>query len=262
LARRIAAAIGAERKTNLMNKAPLRKPNIANLLPIFQPLENIVGTKSLYFYFYDFSQIVESFIFTVKIAASVDQYATNAAHALAAIDKGLLEEETEEKIAELERRRNAQLARIEAKGAQKQLAEYSMMNVRHLVTTLADCFLTFVSHLIQSALKKSRNTLKSSETIRIDDLLEFKTNKALTNYLIDRKINELSYGGIRKIEEYIKDILGIDMFKDDKSRDLLIIFLELRNIYVHNRGFVNNLFLTRAKKHSRLCVYKRRTISA
>jgi hypothetical protein len=110
-----------------------------------------------------------------------------------------------------------------------------------LITTLADSFLTFVSHIIQSALRKNRNTLKSSETIRIEDLLEFRTNKDLTNYLIDRKINELSYGGMRKLEEYIKDRFGIEMFKDDQSRDLLIIFLEPRNIYVHN----NDLFLTR-----------------
>jgi hypothetical protein len=229
----------------MMRKSSSKKPT-PKRLPIFQPQPSLICTKSFYFYVSDFTKTVELFLFTVELASKVDEYAKNAAHALAAIDRGLiLAHEKEGIIEELERNRDAALTEIETKGASKRLAEYSIMNIRHLVTTLADSFLTFLSHIIQSALRKSRNTLKSSETIRIDDLLEFWTNRDLTNYLIDRTINELSYGGMRKIEEYIRERFGIEMLKANKSRDLLIMFLELRNIYVHNRGYINDVFLTR-----------------
>jgi predicted ATP-grasp superfamily ATP-dependent carboligase len=97
-------------------------------LPIFQPQPSMICTKSLYFYIFDFTQIVEFFVFTVQVASKVDEYAKNAAHALAAIDKGLMiAQEREGTIEELERKRDAALAEIETKGAAKQLAEYSVM---------------------------------------------------------------------------------------------------------------------------------------
>ena len=65
------------------------------------------------------------------------------------------------------------------------------------------------------------------------------------NYLVDRKINDLSYGGMRKIEEYTKDRLGTEFVEDIKTRKLLVIFMELRRIDVHNRGYVNDVFLHR-----------------
>ncbi len=41
--------------------------------------------------------------------------------------------------------------------------------------------------------------------------------------------------------------MGVNLFEDDNSRDLLVIFLELRNIYVHNRAYINDLFLKRVR---------------
>ena len=205
-------------------------------LPIFYPKGTMVCTDSLYFYFSDFSEIIDLFLMTVELASKIDESARQAAYVLVKIDKALDDEKVSTE--ELEARRNASLERIRTRGASKRLAQYATMNARHLVTSLADCFLAYLSRLIQSVLKRSRNTLKSGETIRIDDLLEFKTNRELLNFIIDRKINELSYGGMKKIEDYVKERFGISVFKDDKSRNMLIIFLELRNIYVHNRSML------------------------
>ena len=230
-----------------MSDAGSKQPEYKGL-PIFYPSARMICTKSMYFYLFDFAQIIDLFVFTVELAATADEYAERAANALVAIDKGLmLAKEIGRTIQEFEARRDASLEKIKTDGASKRLEEYILMDVRHLITSLMDSFLTYVSRLIQSTLKKNPSTLNSSEMIRIDDLLEFKKNKDLINFFTVRKINELSYGGVRKIEEYTKDRFGIDMFKDDKSRKLLIIFVELRNIYVHNRGYVNDVFLSRIK---------------
>ena len=53
------------------------------------------------------------------------------------------------------------------------------------------------------------------------------------------------------MEKYLTERLGVEVFLDVESRTLLSVFIELRNIYVHNRGVVNGLFLSRVPKHSR-----------
>jgi len=49
-------------------------------------------------------------------------------------------------------------------------------------------------------------------------LLDFKTRADLVSYLADRKVNELSYGGIKGIEKYMQDVFGIDMFSESVRR--------------------------------------------
>lgn len=53
--------------------------------------------------------------------------------------------------------------------------------------------------------------------------------------------------GIRDVSKYIEDRLSIDILEDDDQRDMLTLFVEIRNIHVHNRGIVNNIFLSRVK---------------
>lgn len=47
------------------------------------------------------------------------------------------------------------------------------------------------------------------------------------------------------MEKYFYDRLGIRMFPDNRQRDLLRLFVEVRNINVHNGGVVNDLFSSR-----------------
>ena len=67
----------------------------------------------------------------------------------------------------------------------------------------------------------------------------------LRAYIANKKINELSYGGLKQIQEFISDRLGVEMFTSTEQQSLLTIFVELRNIHTHNRGIVNQLFLDR-----------------
>jgi hypothetical protein len=226
----------------------VERKHMRGSLGIFYPRKSVVCTRSMYFFLADLAESLDLFLFTIQLAATEDERAKITANVILTMDKALvLIKEKEGTVEQIEALRDATLEEIETRGAAVKLGEYATMNSRHLLTSLADSFLTYVSHLIQSVLKKNKCTLKSSETVRIEDLLEFNNNRDLVNFLIDRKINELSYGGMKKIEEYIKDRFGVDIFNDQKSRSLLIIFIELRNIHVHNRGYVNDVFLSRVK---------------
>jgi hypothetical protein len=50
------------------------------------------------------------------------------------------------------------------------------------------------------------------------------------------------------METHFRDRLGIEMFATDRARILLTTFVEIRNINVHNRGIVNDLFLSKVGK--------------
>ena len=75
--------------------------------------------------------------------------------------------------------------------------------------------------------------------------------KDLVAFVTDRKVNELSYGGLREMENFIRERLGVELFATPDQRQTLGIFIELRNIHTHNRGVVNELFLNRIASERR-----------
>src|SRR5690349_6447313 len=63
--------------------------------------------------------------------------------------------------------------------------------------------------------------------------------------MADKKLNELAYGGIRGVQDCVRDRLGVALFEDDEQRMKLTVLSELRNIHTHNRGVVNEMLLKR-----------------
>lgn len=47
------------------------------------------------------------------------------------------------------------------------------------------------------------------------------------------------------MEKYFDERIGMQMFESDDQRDLMRIFVEARNINVHNGGIINEVFLAR-----------------
>lgn len=58
-------------------------------------------------------------------------------------------------------------------------------------------------------------------------------------------MNELAYGGLVDLEDYLDKRLGVRMFANERQRELLRLFVEVRNINVHNSGAVNEVFASR-----------------
>ncbi len=77
--------------------------------------------------------------------------------------------------------------------------------------------------------------------------MRFNDYDSLIEFLVERKINEISYGGIRDIGGFLKDRIGIDLWESDEEGTLLNISVELRNVYTHNRGVVNDVFLKKTR---------------
>jgi hypothetical protein len=200
----------------------------------FFPPKSAVCTRTFFLFLSDYKRSVETFFFTLNLAHRADDASVSAAKALIAFYQ-----ENDEKRKQLQET-------IDSAGRMaRKLSEFSGINSKNIAANSAEAFLWYVSNIIQSAIRKRPEMMKSNETIRIEEVLNFSTRRELVNYLIDRKINSLSYGGLKQIEKYFDETLGVALFEDDRTRMLLRVFIEIRNIQAHNRGYINSLFLER-----------------
>jgi hypothetical protein len=175
---------------------------------------------------------VDYFFFVVKLAAHADEGRVRAAKALLPLADDKERERYEKTISDPEATQHA-------------LKRFSRVNSRNLTNAAVNGFQRYFSEIIQSAILKRPELLRSNQTVRIEDVLQFKRHSELVSYLVDRKINELSYGGIREMENYLRDRLGVELFQNNVERAFLTAFIELRNVNVHNGGIINDLFLSR-----------------
>lgn len=199
----------------------------------FLPPENTVCTETFFLFLSDYKITIDSFFFMVNLAHRADT-------ASLAVSKALLAfAETDEERSELQ-------AGIDNPNTlASQLNKFSEVTSKNIVQNTVDGFLWYVSNIVQQSMRRRPEMIKSGETVKIEEILEFSSKRELTNYLIDKKINSLSYGGLKQVQRYLQDTLGINPFREQLDNDLLRTFVEVRNIHSHNRGIVNKVFLER-----------------
>lgn len=203
------------------------------------PKNSILVSKNLHLFLLDYYRVIDMFFFTVHLAHRVDEAGLTASKALLPLARDDIERDKYQSVIDSPER------------AVKKLNEFSILNSKNLTVNVVDSFLWFISATIQSAMKKRPEMAKSGESVKVEEIFEFANRKDLINYLIDKKVNSLSYGGMLKIEKFILDTMGVEVFEDQSSRELMKIFVEIRNIQTHNRGIVNHLFLSRTTQHEK-----------
>lgn len=201
----------------------------------YLPPKSSTCTQTYWQFLSAYKEAIDFFFFTLHLAHRADDVALTAAKALIAF------ETDEEKKARLQ-------ANIENPVRKaKELHRFSEINSKNISTSIADSFLWYISNIIQQAMKRRPEIIKSGETVKVEEIFNYPSRRDLINYLIDRKINTLSYGGLKQIEKFIAEALNIDLFSTENDRNLLRIFIEVRNIQTHNRGYVNRIFLDRVE---------------
>ena len=196
-------------------------------------------TLPLFRFFNEHDRYMSFFMFVNSLATRADAVRNNAAEVLLSV--GGMEDHQAEKYRESLKNKDKVF---------NELKNFSDIQSRNLLLSSVNNFLCYFSESIQLAILKRPDLLKSGSTMRIDEMLTFKRRSELIAYLVDRQVNDLSYGGLARMEEYMRERLGIEAFSSEKSRSLMIIAIELRNIHTHNRGIVNDLFLSRVKHRS------------
>lgn len=177
-------------------------------------------------------RIFDFFLFALTLSTKADEARFTAAKALASAG-------AREYVAIFEEvQQNPQ-------PAFRKLQSFSEYQSELMIIRSVDNFMSFLSEMLQACMSKKPELLRSKEQIKTEDVLRFTNRRELLDFLVNRKLNELSYGGLRGIEEFLDQRLNVALVDNDEERTRLSIAIELRNIYTHNRGVVNELFLSR-----------------
>lgn len=197
----------------------------------FSPQSQQIASEPLSRFFDCHISIFDFFFFGLSLATSIDRSRFVAAEALAI---GGAEKHVRY-FEELKLNKDATLQR---------LTGFSELQSENMCIRLVDNFVNYLSEMIQACMIKRPEILRSKEMISIEDILRFSTRKELVAHLVDRKLNELTYGGIREIDRFLLERTGIRV-ATAQEKDKLSFAIEVRNIHTHNRGRVSDITLRR-----------------
>jgi len=188
--------------------------------------ELTTGPCSRFFKFDD--EIKEFFIFFVKWTRRPDEMYRDVVE--------LIHKDEPEKLKEL-------LA--EPMRGEVHLKRFSRFVMEMMVIRGADNFLTYVSELLALVFTSRPETLKSGETVRLEEILQHPTMDDLVTRLAERRVERLSYQGMKDLQKDLAEKLNFEIFPSSGPLSRAVRIIEIRNLFVHNRGIVNRTFLSR-----------------
>lgn len=214
--------------SDIINKRPESSP-----FPIL-PSQDDRCTERGYFFMRRHFTIFDFFFFNLHLSQTIDKQRATAIKALAHVG----DQESLRRVDELERNPEPAFSKLQ---------KFGSFQSENMCIRVVDNFICFLSETIQSCMMKRPQMLCSSEMIKVEDVIKFQNRRELLSFLIDRKLNELTYGGIKELENFLKERTGFSLTATDEEKAFLTTSIELRNIYTHNRGVVNDIFIKRLK---------------
>jgi hypothetical protein len=106
-----------------------------------------------------------------------------------------------------------------------------------------DNYLTYLTDLLTLVFKARPETLKSRETVTIEEALSHDTIDDLVHSLAEKRVPNLSYLGLLDLSKYFSERLGLSIFDDASDAIEANALVAARNLLVHNRGIVDKTFL-------------------
>ncbi len=203
-------------------------------IPIFVD-DGHLCTKRLETFHRRQKDVFDLFLFGISLATKTDENRLIAARALAKTGG----EEDQKALKEIESNPGPAFER---------LRKFSTLQSENLIIRITDNFLCYLSEIIQDVLRKKPEILRSKETLRFDEILGFSNYKELLSYLVDKKINELSYSGIDGVSEFLNSRTNLKLTEREGEYELLVIGIELRNAYTHTRGVISRITVDRLAK--------------
>lgn len=82
----------------------------------------------------------------------------------------------------------------------------------------------------------------------IHELEEFSSIEEAKAYIIDKKIENLLRGSFEDWIKFLKQKLGLSIGYIDKDYDTLVEIFQRRNLFIHNKGIINRIYLSNVKE--------------
>ncbi len=202
---------------------------LSELLP---PLPE-TATQACGRYAHEVTELLGFVAFVAELATRADEVRRVAAEALR--DTAKSDEEREQYEAALGT----------GGGAVQKLREQRHLLLQMMLSRAVDNFLTYLSELLAVVFRTRPETLRSSETVRLDEVLLQESIDELVNALAERRVTRLAYMGTRELSNDLAEKLDLRLFEDEADLERAVEVVEIRNLIAHNRGVVNQTFLRR-----------------
>jgi hypothetical protein len=128
------------------------------------------------------------------------------------------------------------------------------MLIRHV-----DNYLNYLSSLLFEIFTQKPETLKSSEKIEVETVLNCGTISDVVRIFAERKVESLSFSSIRDLYDFFQNRFKIELFTHNLM-SLAIEAIETRNISVHNRCIINRRYISKTGADSELIGSKKTLI--
>jgi len=122
-------------------------------------------------------------------------------------------------------------------------ALYPTLSLRMSFINLMALFDAYLSDIFETVAKSKPEILRSKKQLTYEKVLEFSKIEDLVNYLAKRELNELSYKSIKDQLDYYRDRFGLNISACGVSVETLTELRARRNLFVHNNGVVNHIYL-------------------
>jgi hypothetical protein len=113
---------------------------------------------------------------------------------------------------------------------------------RILFTSIVDNFETYLSDLLYEIFLANPTTLKSSQPVTIEEVLNCTDLQEFVKYWAKQKIGKLQKGSVKGFIKENKQISQLEVL-DDSSQNEIEKILQIRHLYSHRNGVVDEKFL-------------------
>lgn len=199
-------------------------------------------TNALTHFFKNTNHLAEFFSYIIFTAQRVDEMRISAVKALAQINKTEPEKDDLKHI------------------ATNKLKKYFNLILELWLCRLVESYENYLSSILKDVFLCCPQILKSSEMVKLDEILKYNTMDDFITELTEKKVNELSYSSFDDLFDFFDKKLGIKII-DDTNKKFVREAIETRNISVHNDCVINRRYINKLKLKENL-IGKRKYIEA
>lgn len=122
--------------------------------------------------------------------------------------------------------------------------EYLQISRAIMISRQVDNYLAYLTELIAIVLRTRPETLRSSKTVAVEEVLKFASIEEFTKDQVESELASLAHKGYLEIKKYFEKF-GLKLTKDQKDEKYLIQAIEDRNLFTHRRGIIDQKYLDR-----------------
>ncbi|GGN77657.1 hypothetical protein GCM10011579_060100 [Streptomyces albiflavescens] len=111
-----------------------------------------------------------------------------------------------------------------------------------------DNFLSYISDILTQAIVTRPHLLKTREQVTLEEVLTHASLEDFVRWAAERRVNQLSFKGLKEIADYVESRLGLKLHTSDDDWTTLNKAVAVRNIVVHRRAIIDERSLWSVKE--------------